>query len=141
MPIPALVAAALAVLALLWMGWRLRRWWLAARLGRVRRRGARGEARSRRILERHGYRIVAEQERIVGQLLVDGEPLRFELRADAIVEKGGQRLVAEIKTGGAAAPTSRETRRQLLEYAHVFRPDGVLLVDVGAERVYRIDFV
>lgn len=133
------VALALALIALLvGIGWWLRRAVLAARLGRRRRRGARAERRARRLLERHGYRVTAEQQRGAGHIIVDGELVRFELRADAIVEKDGERLVVEVKSGAAAG--SRETRRQLLEYLWVFELDGVLLVDMEEERVYRVEF-
>jgi hypothetical protein len=109
------------------------------RLGRRRRGGARAERRARRLLERNGYRLVAEQPRRKGCILLDGEPESFELRADAIVEKDGERLVVEIKSGAASA-ASRETRRQLLEYLWVFELDGILLVDMAAGRIYRVEF-
>ena len=58
-------------------------------------------------------------------------------RADLLVEARsrsgflrGQRFVAEVKTGERAIdPTHPATRRQLMEYLHVFEVDGVLLVD------------
>ena len=135
-----LVLVAIVVLALLWLGWRLKRWWQGVRLGASRRQGARGEHRARALLARHGYTLVDTQETVVARFLVDGAPREFDLRADAIVEKDGERLVAEVKTGAAAALTNRATRRQLLEYAYAFRLDGVLLVDMAAERIYRVDF-
>lgn len=131
---------ALGMVVLLWAGWRLKRWWQAVRLGRSRRQGARGESRALKLLARHGYALVNAQETMVGRFVVDGEAHDYDLRADAVVEKNGERLVAEVKTGAAAALTSRATRRQLLEYAYTFRLDGVLLVDMAAERIYRIDF-
>jgi hypothetical protein len=132
------VLALLAALALVWLGWWLRRRVLAARLGRRRRRGARAELRALRLLERGGYRLVAEQPRRTGCILVDGEPETFDLRADAVVEKDGERLVVEVKTGAAAS--ARETRRQLLEYLWAFGLDGALLVDMAAGRIYRVEF-
>jgi hypothetical protein len=133
------IALALAaVLLLVWIGWRLRRAVLAARLARRRRRGARAELGARRVLERHGYRVCAEQQHAIGHLIVDGELERFDVRADAIVEKDGERLVVEVKSGAAAG--TRETRRQLLEYLWVLDVDGALLVDMEAERVHRVEF-
>ena len=41
--------------------------------------------------------LIGEQEAVVGCWLVDGERREFDLRADAVVEKNGQRLVVEIK--------------------------------------------
>ncbi len=45
-----------------------------------------------------------------------------------------------MKSGGAAAVTTRATRRQLLEYAYTYGLDGVLLVDMEAERIVRVEF-
>ncbi len=137
---PMLLLLGLAALAILWLGWRFARWWRGFRLGQSRRRGARGESRARKLLERAGYVVLAEQEAAVGFWLVDGERREFDLRADAVVEKNGQRLVVEIKTGAAASTASRGTRRQLLEYAYAFGLDGVLLVDMAEERIHRVDF-
>jgi len=136
----ALVAAALLIVALLALGFRLSRWWRAHLLGGRRRRGARAESRAFALLERHGYRIVRAQETAVGFVVVDGDELTFDLRADAIVEKDGERLVAEVKSGGDADVTARSTRRQLLEYAYTYGLDGVLLVDMEAERIVRVEF-
>ena len=137
----ALAALAVAVLAaLVALGARLSRWWRAHLLGDRRRRGARAERKAFALLERHGYRIVRAQETAVGFVVVDGDELTFDLRADAIVEKDGERLVAEVKSGGDADVTARSTRRQLLEYAYTYGLDGVLLVDMEAERIVRVEF-
>lgn len=135
-----LIVFAALTLVLLWLGWRLKQWWQGVRLGRSRRQGARGESGATRLLQRHGYTLLETQEAAIGRFLIDGEAHEFDLRADAIVEKNGERLVAEVKTGAAAALTTRATRRQLLEYAYVYRLDGVLLVDMAAERIYRVEF-
>jgi Holliday junction resolvase len=135
------VVFVIGVLAAIVLGFRLARFWRAVRLGRSRRGGARGERRALRLLERHGYTIVARQEAAVARVLVDGVLEEFDLRADLVVEKDGERLVAEVKTGAAATVASRTTRRQLLEYAYAFRLDGLLLVDMAAERIIRIEFL
>lgn len=134
------IAIALGVILLLACGWRLRRLWLAARLSRRRIRGGRAEGRALRLLERHGYAIISSQESVLSRILVDGDEHEFDLRADVIVEKDGERLVAEVKTGAAALISSRATRRQLLEYAYAYRLDAVLLVDMAAERIVRVEF-
>ena len=141
---PALVAIAIAVaigaIVLLAFGWRLRRLWLAARLQRRRVRGGRAEGRALRLLERHGYAIIASQEPALSRVLVDGHEHEFDLRADVLVEKDGERLVAEVKTGASALLSSRATRRQLLEYAYAYGLDAVLLVDMAEERILRVEF-
>ena len=137
----ALAAAAIvAFIALVALGFRLSRWWRGRLLDGRRRRGTRAEKRAFALLERHGYRIVGAQETAVGFLRIDGDEHTFDLRCDAVVEKDGERLVAEVKSGGAASVTTRATRRQLLEYAYTYGLDGVLLVDMEAERIVRVEF-
>ncbi|HEU4729993.1 MAG TPA: hypothetical protein VFT22_18980 [Kofleriaceae bacterium] len=133
----AVVAAACAlVLARL-----VRRWrgsWRARR--RAARAGA-GEHAAAALLRRAGYRIVAAQARTWWAPLVDGEPHETELRADYLVEAGGELLVAEVKTGDAAPRLSTAaTRRQLLEYHVAFAADGVLLVCPERGSIHRIEF-
>jgi hypothetical protein len=93
------------------------------------RRARKGERRAERLLEGLGYRVEARQASLVWHPEVDGEPYEIEVRADLIVSRAGRRYVAEVKTG-AVAPDVRHapTRRQLLEYQHAYRTDGVLLV-------------
>ena len=74
-------------------------------------------------------------------LWVDGEPVDVRSRADGVVERDGLRFVAEVKTGQMAPnPRNPATRRQLLEYLHVFDVDGVLLVDMVQERILEVRF-
>ena len=136
--IVAIVAAVIALwLASLLRGWRGSR--------RARRRAARagaGEDRAVGLLEAAGFRIVARQARIAWAPLVDGEPCELELRADYLVESGGERFVAEVKTGDEAPSiTTAATRRQLLEYSIAFATDGVLLVCPERGVIHRIEFI
>lgn len=136
----AIVALAGALLALMlarmvrgWRGsWRARR--------RAARAGA-GEEDAVALLLRAGFRIVARQARTRWAPLVDGEPIETELRADYLVEAGGERLVAEVKTGDAAPSlATAATRRQLLEYHVAFAVDGVLLVCPERGAIHRVEF-
>ena len=71
----------------------------------------------------------------------DGAAQTVDVRADLIVTRGGRRFVAEVKTGELAPRLATvATRRQLLEYAHAFDVDGVLLVDPEAGRVAEVTF-
>ena len=76
---------------------------------------------------------------------IDGQPVEVRSRADLLVEwtRGSipRRFVAEVKTGRRAPePTLPATRRQLLEYLHVFDVEGVLLVDMERRKIKRIGF-
>ena len=85
--------------------------------------------------------MIERQARLAWAPVVDGVPLELELRADYIVEQGGGRFVAEVKTGTAAPRLeTAATRRQLLEYAIAFDVDGVLLVCPEEGAVHRVEF-
>ena len=121
-------------------GLRLAHWRVVRRVARSRRLGRVGESRGRRLLERAGYRILDEQVSARGELKIDGRVERFLVRADALVERRRRRYVAEYKGGlDVARITHRATRRQLLEYAHVFDVHGVLLVDVPGGTVHHVE--
>src|SRR5436190_4771114 len=93
------------------------------------------------MLQRAGFRIVARQARTWWSPLLDGEPQEIELRADYLVEAGGQLLVAEVKTGEAAPQlATAATRRQLLEYLVAFEAAGVLLVCPERGVIHRVVF-
>jgi Holliday junction resolvase-like predicted endonuclease len=134
------VALAGAILAL-WLAATLRRWrgsWRARR--RAARAGA-GEDRAADLLVAAGFTIVERQARVAWAPLVDGEPCLLELRADYLVERGGELLVAEVKTGEEAPSiATAATRRQLLEYSVAFAADGVVLVCPERGEILRIEF-
>ncbi len=142
MPLPRWWPLALALaIALVALGVWLAGWW-ASRRQFVRVRVAqRGERTAEDILRARGYAVVGRQ--VVGRwsITVDGRPVVVSVRADLVVERRGQRLVAEVKTGAMAPdPTLPATRRQLLEYALVFGATEVLLVDVEARAVHVVTF-
>ncbi|MEZ4314577.1 MAG: hypothetical protein R3F14_41715 [Polyangiaceae bacterium] len=117
------------------------RWGPRRRLRLARERGAEGEVRAEALLSRLGYSIVARQAGLSYGVSVDGEPMAVSLRADFVVERDSDRFVAEVKTGALAPRLSTPaTRRQLLEYRVAFDVAGVLLVDVDAGRVHRVEF-
>jgi hypothetical protein len=89
----------------------------------------------------HGYAIIASQVTSTYELSIDGRAVPIRVRADLLVERDGQRFVAEVKSG-ALAPNieTRATRRQLLEYRLAFDVDGVLLVDAERECAQLVRF-
>ncbi len=121
-------------------GIRLSRWILARRPARSRRLGAAGARRAIALLERKGWTVLETEVVREGVVEVDGKPETFVVRVDALVTRRGHVFVAEAKGGFLSATIRhRGTRRQLLEYAHVFGADGVLLVEArrGLVRVVR----
>jgi hypothetical protein len=134
------LAAALALLLFLGARW-ISRWFRRLRI-RARLAHARGgEARAAGWLMDLGYEIIGIQVAAEYELWIDEEPLTIGLRADYLVEKGGRRYVAEVKTGKLAPRLdTAATRRQLLEYRVAFGVDGALLVDAEAGTVRVISF-
>jgi len=124
--------------------------WLALKLRDLRermrgralqRQGARGERDAERILKAHGYAIRERQARRSYTMLVDGARRTAEVSFDFVVERGGEQLVAEVKTGSSAPRIERaETRRQLLEYQLATGARCVLLVDPDARTISEVRF-
>lgn len=137
----ALAGAAILLAVLQTLRLAYRRWAARRRFALARERGALGEIRADPILRRAGFSIVGRQVGSQYTLDVDGAPIAVELRADYVVEAGGRRYVAEVKTGTYAPRIeTAATRRQLLEYRVAFDVDGVLLVDADAGTVRRVEF-
>lgn len=132
-----LLAAALLVILTL----RIRRWWKAWLLGRRMAIAADGEVDAARWLEAQGYRIVERQASRRRIMHINGRVAEYDVRADLLVERDGQRLLVEVKTGEAADPRFPPTRRQLREYCAVFGVDRIYLFDATSLRLHEIQFL
>lgn len=131
----ALLALGAFVRGALERGSRRRR--MRARLARAQR----GEREAEAMLERAGWSVVGSQVQGSYELWAGGKTRPVGLRVDYLVEAGGQRFVAEVKTGTKAVDLANPaTRRQLLEYRVAFDVEGVLLVDAEAGRVEEVRF-
>jgi Holliday junction resolvase len=124
-----------------WAALFARKWIAAFTMKRRFAIGARAEEDAVTLLEMNGYAILETQASDENVFLVDGEETISAVRADYIAEKEGKRFVVEVKSGKSApSPTNSATRRQLLEYEHVFRPDGLILADMHEGKLKRIEF-
>jgi hypothetical protein len=104
--------------------------------------GKLGENKAREYLIRHGFKIVKEQAAQKVDLIVDGKPYSFSLRADFIVSKKGKVSVVDAKSGQEGVePTNCMTRRQLLEYFTFYDVDSAYLFDSRSDRLKEITFV
>ncbi len=124
----------------IWFGWMIRRQWKKNVFFSLQRRGRAGEVTSISILKRHGYKIIDQQIKLEGHIFIDETISKFDLRPDFLVEKNGNRYIAEIKTGEVANPKNRNTRRQLHEYSYYGGYDVILLVDPDTMSITRISF-
>jgi len=105
------------------------------------KRGARAEDEARDFLEDEGYKLLDEQKSLKPTVLVDGRPHEYSVRIDFVATRGRKIYGVEVKSGKAAThPTESSTRRQLLEYAHVYAFDGLFLLDMETPRLMKIEF-
>jgi len=140
--IPWAVAAIVTIVALVQtLRLKLRAWSVSRRLRLQTGRAQAGEARAVALLARRGFTVTASQPTEQWMVQRGEQAHAFTLRADYLVERGGLRYVAEVKTGqDAPSLAARATRRQLLEYYCAFAVDGVLLVDADAGTVDEVSF-
>lgn len=123
---------------LFWQGYR---WWRSFRLQKKVKRAKQGEKQALDLLESEGYEIVEVQKRAPICAKVDGIACKTYIAADVLVRKDGHVYVAEIKTGSEATKVSHApTRRQLLEYFFIFKPYGILLVNMEQKKICKVEF-
>lgn len=136
------IAALAALLVASILVWRLRRGWASWRARWRGSRAARAERRAARLLRREGFEIESTQPTTRLRVMVDDREWTVAVRADYLVRRGAERLVAEVKSGQVSASLRcAATRRQLIEYRLAYDVDGVLLVDMVAKRVHEVRFV
>ena len=119
--------------------------WLRQKSGRKARRrsnrAVQGEHEAEMFLKQRGFKILDRQLRRQHSMLIDGEQVSFEVRADLLVRKRFKTYIAEVKTGQLAPdPSAAQTRRQLLEYSLIFQEYGLLLVDMESKLIREITF-
>lgn len=91
-------------------------------------------------LERAGYTILGIQLKETVTILVDDKAHESLVKADLLVRKGFKKYIVEVKTGQQTSPTLPNVRRQLLEYYLIYKPDGILLLDMEKEKLKKIGF-
>ncbi len=106
-----------------------------------RAQGERGERDAEQLLRANGYAIRARNAQHAYEIELDGQAERVNLALDFWVERNGEVLVAEVKTGLTGTRAQRaETRRQLLEYQLATGARCVLLVDPDQGRITEVAF-
>jgi len=92
-------------------------------------------------VEKNGFDVVSLQKDAFYTLFIDNKPYKVKVKADMIVKKGNKIYVAEVKTGDmATSPKYVDTRRQLLEYYMVYRPSGLILIDMEKQKIRTIEY-
>lgn len=107
------------------------------RLNRARK----SELKAVDLLKKYGFKIIDLQKAENYKFKVDNKSYKATVKADMIVKKGNKTYVVEVKSG-KKAPSLKNiaTRRQLLEYYLVYRPDGLILVDMEEKKIHSVDY-
>ncbi|GAW92311.1 hypothetical protein [Calderihabitans maritimus] len=117
------------------------KYWQRYRLKRKLSVARRAEKEAVKFLEANGYHIIDVQKRVPVRTYVDGKAHLNSVVADLVVRKNGRTYVVEVKSGKQARRvTSARTRRQLLEYFLIYRPDGILLLDMENRQLREVAF-
>lgn len=137
-------AALCGVVGLLGLGlvcWRASQRWALASRRRVQRTAQKAEDSAQALLRAAGYRVVGVQVTRPWPVRLGERTAVVNLVADLLVEKGGRRYVAEVKSGELGTSIRHgPTRRQILEYSLAFGSEAVLLVDARRRRFVPVGF-
>lgn len=94
-----------------------------------------------KILENAGYKVLEVQKRLKVKTKIDGKEYSNTIIADMIVQKGVKTYLVEIKTGKQVEKTITPLiRRQLLEYYLIYKPDGLILLNMETGKLHNISF-
>ena len=130
----------LFVLLILYLGWKIRSVWKNFLFYLIKRKGRKGEGIAVILLNKEGYKILDEQVSFPGLLFENNKKVKYFVKPDFLVEKNGEKFIAEVKTGASALIQNRSTRRQILEYSHLNQNKTVLLIDIENKKIKKINF-
>ena len=128
------------IILILYLGWRIRKAWKNFLFYLIKRKGRKGEGIAVKLLNKEGYEIIDEQVSFPGFLFENNNKIEYLVKPDFLVEKDGEKYIAEVKTGASALIQNRNTRRQILEYSHLNQNKTVLLIDIESRKIKKIDF-
>jgi len=117
------------------------RWWRNLRLRKGMGEAVAANEEAAALLEAKGFKVIDRQRRSDIITYVDGKPHMGFVQADFLASKRDKIYVAEVRTGSHVGDVNDPAvRRQLLEYNYVYKPDGILVVDMVERRIHLVDF-
>lgn len=135
------VTAFCAGIAVMWLIAKLQKTFESFKRKKRFKRGTEGEAEACLYLQKHGFSICRAQDETAASMLINGISHDYTVRADYVAVKKGKRCIVEVKTGKKAVdPLFSDTRRQLLEYAVVYKVDNIFLFNADDGILMKIDF-
>ena len=103
--------------------------------------GKRLEKKARRFLKHNGFKQIEYQKQFTYYVKEAGDLKKITLIPDYVALKGGDNCIIEVKSGVVAPFIRNEaTRRQLLEYHHVIKPERLYLLDITLGKLKLIEF-
>lgn len=94
---------------------------------------------AKELLQRVGYKVTAQEKRAAVLLLMDGKRHLANVTADLIAKRDKKTYAVKVKSGQLADPLEPGTLRQLIEYDYVFKPSGLLFVDLSNREIHELD--
>lgn len=91
------------------------------------------------LLSRVGYKVTAQEKRAAVLVLMNGKRHLAGVTADLMAKRDKKNYAVKVKSGQLADPLEPGTLRQLIEYDYVFKPSGLLFVDVVNREIHEID--
>ncbi len=93
------------------------------------------------ILKAQGYRILDVERHCPVTVGVDDRQYRHMIVVDIIVKRQGKTYLVEVKSGKQTRRlNSARSRRQLLEYYSVYKPDGIILLEPDSGKMRYVSF-
>lgn len=135
------VILAAILVAVAWATLGMKAWFERRAFRRLMQRAYSLEKKALRFLEERGFQCLGEQVERDSFFVCDGQKIPFRVRVDYLLERGGRRYVAEVKTGKQVEDFEKPAvRRQLLEYALLFAPWPILFIDGENQRIHEVSF-
>ena len=110
------------------------------KIQKILKRAKAAEKKAALILQKKGYRVVDVQLRERLGMYINENYHESIIKADMLVRKFFRTYIVEVKTGGQASPTIPNVRRQMLEYYLVYKPYGMIFLDMEKEEMKKIRF-
>lgn len=133
-----LILVVIIVTVVLVIRWRSRR-----KSGELEQKAAdlsQKQHRALNLLETEGFTVLEANPAVKVAVTVDGRPRDGSVTADFLVQKNGLKYVAEIKGGASGPKLTAGQLHRLLEYYLVYKPDGVLVVDLEKKKLKEYTF-
>lgn len=94
-----------------------------------------------KLLKQKGFKIILNKLNGSVTTIVDGKEHFSASSAEFLLEKSKKRYVVHLHGGTLSAdPTDPSLRRQFLESLLVYKPHGLLLLDMSDQSLHEIDF-